>query len=297
MKYVVRGLWQMPYTGWWFQLLSNPAWTPVVVRYPRLHLKLQRPYLRKDLPLARVWEILRQHYTFLLEAIPEDVLAAIYSPSGYKLLDLNLERDGRYALTLSYQTGFEREGDLVLSLHDSVKGRNLVSLALVINRYFPHDREITIASIQTNQEAHDKEEVVALTRTMHGLRPKALLVFALQELAVRWNIQSIRAVGNSLHIWQHWARKKNILLDYDTFWMECRGKAGSDGLFDLPLQPHYRSISEIKPNKRSLYKQRYAFMAKLSSQIRSQWPAGPHNAASDLPPNKPIIFKPETMVA
>jgi hypothetical protein len=42
-----------------------------------------------------------------------------------------------------------------------------------------------------------------VAKSLHGLRPKALLVFVAQELAQAWNLRAIRAVSNALHMSQH----------------------------------------------------------------------------------------------
>ena len=101
-------------------------------------------------------------------------------------------------------------------------------------------REIFIGGLKGNKKACDKEVVIALTRAMHGLRPKALLVFALQILAGVWGVTRLRAVSDSDAHLQALAETKTVAASYDEWWVESGGQLAEDGIFDLP--------TESKPN-------------------------------------------------
>jgi hypothetical protein len=104
---------------------------------------------------------------------------------------------------------------------------------------------------------------------MKGMRPKAMVLFALQHLAQAWNLTSLRAVSNGTHIYRSLQKRKTINADYDSFWIESGGELQPDGIFNLPISPQVRDIADIKPNKRSMYRQRYALLDKLGQDIRA----------------------------
>ena len=99
---------------------------------------------------------------------------------------------------------------------------------------------------------------------MHGLRPKGLLLFTVQQLAAIWGIEKIRAVSNELNVFRDFRlSKKKVVADYDEFWIESGGQLDADNLFTMPSRFAPRPITEIKPNKRALYKKRYAMLDEL----------------------------------
>ena len=55
--------------------------------------------------------------------------------------------------------------------------------------------------------------------------------------------------------------------DYDGFWTEADGKLETDGWFHLPARLQKRDATEMKPNKRSMYRKRYAMLDAVSAQI------------------------------
>jgi uncharacterized protein VirK/YbjX len=131
-------------------------------------------------------------------------------------------------------------------------------------------RQVFVGGLQGFAQIHDEGRVISMTRAMHGVRPKALVVFALQQLALEWECSRIRAVSDSMHIYQHFIRRKDIAARYDEFWLERGGKPGADDLFDLPLTATARPLTEIKVNKRQMYRRRYALMEQVAEQIRAR---------------------------
>ncbi len=133
-------------------------------------------------------------------------------------------------------------------------------------------KQIFIGGLQGSTQPQDKDRVIAITRAMHGLRPKALLVFALQQLALVWTISGIRAVSDDMHVYRHYRKRKNLRARYEEFWQECGGQRGADGMFDLPTEPGQRDLSTLKAAKRQMYRRRYAMAEDLTQRIRASLP-------------------------
>ena len=186
---------------------------------------------------------------------------------GQLLARLPLEKVGNFGLQLNCSRQ-EKEGDLVIGLVNLDTGVALFTLAFSITRFETGPKEILIGGLQGNKRANDKDLVISLTRGLHGLRPKALLLFVLQQLAAIWGISRLRAVSDDLHIYRHWQKRKHVAASYDEWWIESGGHRAGDGMFDLPVTFVPRETSTLKVNKRQMYRRRYIMLAEIADQIR-----------------------------
>jgi uncharacterized protein VirK/YbjX len=112
--------------------------------------------------------------------------------------------------------------------------------------------------------------IVAVTRALYGIRPKALVFYVLQQLATCWGITHLRAVSDDAHIYQHFQKRVDLAASYDEFWPDCGGVKGPDDLFDLPVAFAPREIASIRVNKRQMYRRRYAMLEQIAEQIRTR---------------------------
>jgi uncharacterized protein VirK/YbjX len=268
IKYVLRGLAIYRETREWFDFLHQPWMTPIVEKHPCLFHKLQRPYLNRILTPRQRLETLRTHYRFVQTNFSPQLKRALFDGTGLILGELAAGEEGLVALRLSFSR-MEKEGDLTLDLVELKSGIQVASLSFSISRWEKKATEIFVGGLQGNHQ-FSKEGVVALTRALHGLRPKALLFFTLQQLAQAWGITRLRAVSNEQHIYRHFQKRRNISASYNAFWEDCEGRLTGDRMFDLPVIFTPRPISEIKVNKRSMYRRRYTMLADLSETIHAR---------------------------
>jgi uncharacterized protein VirK/YbjX len=124
-----------------------------------------------------------------------------------------------------------------------------------------------IGGLQGAKMENQRELVIRLTRSLRGLRPKALLVFALQQLAQSWGITRIRAVGGREHIYCHYRKRKTFHANYDEFWLECLGQRMPDGNFELPVIAPLRNLAELPRTKRPVYRRRYEMLEEIAKEI------------------------------
>ena len=192
----------------------------------------------------------------------------VFATPGKLLATLPLAGLGNFGLRLSCSKQ-EKEGDLVIGLVDIDTAVVLFTLAFSITRFEAESKEIFIGGLQGNKWANDKELVISLTRRWHGLRPKALLLFALQQLALVWDVPRLRAVSDGMHIYRHWQKRKNVAARYDEWWLDSGGRLADDGIFDLPARFTPRDLSTLNAGKRQTYKRRYLLLAEIAAQISS----------------------------
>ena len=264
-KYCLRGLAFARHTKEWFELLQTPELALVVRNHPYLFHKLQRPYLNRTLSTRQRLETLKQHYHFVTTSFSPSVRENVYALSGLLLATSHMAKLGDFELRLRCSHR-EKEGDFLIGLRHKDTGIDAFTMSFSVASYGPGGKEIFIGGLQGHKSA-DKDFVVSMTRSLHGLRPKALLIFSLQQLAACWGITRLRAVSDDKHIYRHFQKRRVLSASYDEFWGQCGGTLSSDGMFDLPVTFIPRTISTIKVNKRQMYKRRYVLLAKMARQI------------------------------
>ena len=262
-KFIIRGLDAARNTEALFESLED-----LFVSFPRLAGKLQWPYLTSGYSKKDVLNALKAHYEFFRSQLPEPIRCSIANGEGYPIACLRLE-DAEYMQVMLRPSPYEKEGELALSLQLGADQATVCTASFTISQSNLHSREIIVGGLQGHHFRDEKPRIIALTRAMKGMRPKALLLFVLQQISLAWGVVSLKAVGNAVHIYSSARRRKELAADYDLFWIESGGALGESGLFSLPVLPPVRDISEIKANKRSTYRQRYALLDALALEIRA----------------------------
>lgn len=266
IKYCARGLAHARRSMEWFNLLHQPELAIVARHHPYIFCKLQRPYLNRKLDVRQRLETLKQHYHFVAIRFSKPEMECIYSTPGLLLATIPLKNVGNFGVRLSYGR-CEKEGDLLINLVNLDSAEVLFEMSFCISRFDAQCSEVFIGGLQGRKSANDKDSIIAITRAMHGLRPKALLVFVLQQLAACWKIAKIKAVSDDNHIYRHPHKRKDLATSYDEFWLECGGRIDRDGMFELPVAFLPREISTIKVNKRQMYKRRYLMLKGIADQM------------------------------
>jgi uncharacterized protein VirK/YbjX len=264
-KYCIRGLALAPYTSDWFEFLQAPELSLIVKNHPSLFQKLQRPYLHRNLNTSERLAAVKQHYRFVLAHFSVPQIEEVYAPEGKLLSEMPVEKVGTLEMRLTCNR-MQKEGDLTIGLSVKEDQRRIASLSFSIPKWDGGSKEMFVGGLQ-GDKGTSEEVVVKITRGLYGLRPKALLVFILQQLAGCWNISRIQAVCDEMHIYKHFQARRHVNASYDNFWVECGGTPGFDGIFDLPVAFVPREISTIRVNKRQMYKRRYAMLTAIADQI------------------------------
>ena len=262
----VRGLTAPELTLDWLKLWRSPVLAPLKHSHPRVLLKLQRPYLQRRFSPQERFEVLREHYSFVAGALQTTAVKEISTCPGVLLADLPVPEVGHFGIRLLYDNFFEKEGDFTLTFHDEEKKAPVIALTFCISSNKPGKRVIFIGGLQGCTLAREHDLMVNLTRGMHGMRPKATLLFAVQQLLMVWNIPALRAVSNQTRVLP--TDNAPVKADYDQFWIESDGQLDPDGNFSLPIVASERPASEIKPNKRSMYRRRYELLEHLGGEIQ-----------------------------
>lgn len=266
----------------WFDAVSEPAFMGQVAVSPRLPLKPLRVYLSSSWSARQRIKVILDSRRFVLGH--RLLCAAASSPADVRLARLSLPHIGALDIVLHSNERFRKEGELAISLSCETLGGELAQASFAFEERTPGAWLLRIGCVQGNR-AGGCELTKVLAKELHGLRPKALLLFCLRELAAALELEVLGA-GDKIqaHCRKHaihlpWVHR--LSFDYDSFWLESGGKPQLDGWFSLGLETPRRSRAEIKPNKRPEYARRYALMDDLSQQVWQSLDVRPRPA--DMP--------------
>ncbi|MFT4729309.1 MAG: hypothetical protein ACI9UN_003826 [Granulosicoccus sp.] len=253
-----------------FEALQNvfdsPELSEVMHLCPAILDKPFSPYVQIDWGSIQRYEQLRNHFLMLKELFGKSV-AEIYKPQGYRLFEFTCHAKECYSVELF--SGYQNEGSIGIRLCDD-QNREVYTLSLHMSGI--KGKTCYIGALQgPNYRIPDRQKtIVSLTRGLHGLRPKALMLETLYMVAYSLKLEQIYGVSNIGNIYNasiYSAKITDALrFDRDQMWREYHAVRISASLFQFPQEPIRKDIALLKPNKRSMYRKRYAWLEKAAVQ-------------------------------
>ncbi|AJR06458.1 hypothetical protein H744_1c1436 [Photobacterium gaetbulicola Gung47] len=248
-------------------VFAHPELAPVLQKNPKIFEKPLKPYLcvnwtRKE-KIARI----REHYLFIKDTFGSHA-QSVLSPKGVTILEFTDNQEVRYKVQLCQ--GMSREGALGLYLVDE-NNRNIYSLTCHIAT--GNKKTLYIGALQgPKEDIADRNQVIkTLTRSLHGLRAKALMAELVLILANVLGIDEVRGVSNKGHVYQALryigSKRKAVTFDYDDLWQEYGATKESAYFYRLPLQPPRKDPSSLKKTKRRLYTKRYQWLDEVATEV------------------------------
>ena len=270
LRTAVQALRRSPYVTDWYPSLDDPLMLRILEAHPRICEKVFRPYLRCGLSYSERHRALIGQYHWLRAHLSEVALEAIFVGDGLDIAHLALGGAGDYRLVLRYYDQFEMEGDLTLSL---MRSDGLRIYSMTFSALEDRGRlQVLIGGAQGGVGV-PAEMVRELTKALQGMRPKALVLFALMRLARNWGATRLSGIRNTSHVYQcpslRRGLRRRVRADYDRLWRDAGGSVAEDNprLFDLPLSWPVKSPADIIPSKRGMYRRRYAMLGALVSEL------------------------------
>lgn len=255
-KYLVRSLLMFrPHAGYLAFVESEPALQAFRRRDPRMQERHFHRYLNLGWNRQQRLRVVRQHYRHALAAMPVPLFRAIYAEGGAPLGLLALKDGGRAVLVLRPPIFLGCEGELGIQLDDEL-GNPLYRIVVTVI----DEHTLAIGCVQGPAGSGAREAVRELTRQLHGLRPKCLLLTLARTLARHWGLTRLLAVSNAAHPLRN--ARRRFVADYDAFWQEQQGWTSGGGWYELPLQPARRSEAEVPSQHRSAFRRREALRAE-----------------------------------
>lgn len=187
-----------------------------------------------------------------------EAIEAMFCKKREGLHVANIElKSGEFAqLTLIYSQ-YPREGDLTLHLRNET-GDDIYLMSFS----FGPEGQLYVCSLQGPSTEQSVEQVRLITKQMHGMRPKNLLMSAVYAVAAFFQVKAILGVSNQCHI-----KSQHLKSSYDTFWQECSATPTAEGWFQLPLQEPVRDIESVKSQRRAEFRRREALRETMTQDI------------------------------
>lgn len=229
-------------------LASHPSLRACVEADPRLLERYQHRFVNRRWHRADRLHAVHTHYRLLLERWSTDLFDRVYVQGRATLGYFTLKDGSDVALHLRPPAHMNCEGELTLELTDAFD-RTLYRLVMTLI----DDDTLAIGCIQGPSGEDAREVVRELTKNMHGMRPKQLMLVLAYAFAGQCGLRRILAVGNAAHPLQG---RERLFSDYDAYWLEQGGVAVDGGWFLMPATLHHRTEAELESKRRALFRRR-----------------------------------------
>ncbi|MEZ9331072.1 VirK/YbjX family protein [Vibrio breoganii] len=248
-------------------LTSNGLFRSAVEQKPRLLEKALKPYLFVDIPVSERMRLIEQHFNLLNSTFDNSIKQA-FGEDGLPLSELTDSKGNQFTLIIF--DGEMREGSLGLRLINDL-GQTIYSITF--NLSTSPTKTMHIGALKgPSEQVEDRNQVIkTLTRSFHGLRPKALMVELALMFGKSLGVTEFVGVSNKGHIYQalryKGSKNKAVTFDYDELWAEYGAVQHDKYRYDIPAFPERKDPSTLKKNKRRLYTKRYAWLDELEVEL------------------------------
>ena len=272
LLFVLRYLRDYRHSRRWLDFLATDLMVPIGQNNPGLYRKPIRPYVSIHWSQRTKIEALIFHYEFLARRLRPEFFRGIGSQEGMVLLTCDTKNNDQLRVRLHYDNKFRKEGEATLDLESAKYGCRVFSLTFVVAACVTGEPCLVIGAVSGLPANADKDIIKETAKALFGLRPKALLLLVVQQLAEKLKVKIILGVASRIHSSRHWVyafnSSRRFAINYDDFWREVGGARRSDGMFVLPQTFPMKNLETIKSHKRSLYRQRYNLIDELRQQMK-----------------------------
>ncbi|RUL73082.1 VirK/YbjX family protein [Dyella choica] len=253
LKYVARSLCLAAQHQRFLALIAaDPVMRAYRRRDPRLLERHMHRYVNAHWHRRDRLSYLLQHYRFAKAHLPSGLYELVYA-QGHASLGSLVAKDGSL-LTLCLRPPIYKgcEGELCLQLCDA----NEVPLYSIVFTIADEQPTLMIGCLQGPKGENARDVVRELTRNLHGMRPKQLMLSLVYTFAQRYGIERVVAISNEAHPLRRSGRP--LFSDYDAFWDEQRGQRIGGGWYALPTSLTHKSEAEVPSNHRAAFRRREA---------------------------------------
>ena len=253
------------------QLKEKSNLSNLLEQNPKIFEKPLKPFICIGIKPKTRASLLHSHFELLERTFgPNTVHLHL---SNFELLTF-ADRNGD-EFRIETFSGESREGSLGIRLVEANTGLTIYSVTFNISDNNGR-RTMHIGCLQgTNKRStSSQDKIKELTRSLHGLRPKSLMVELATMFANYMKVNEILTVSNKGHIYQAMryigSKRSAITFDYDTLWTENGASLVDKHWFSLPIKPLRKDTDTLKKTKRRLYTKRYDWLKQTEEQLISR---------------------------
>jgi hypothetical protein len=266
LRFYLRSALSLRPSAIWFDALNTSASLDTCALHePEMAEKLHRPYRRSGLSVKNRLDLVLDHNRIVSLLGWSDLVAKAYQ-DAVEIANFTDREGSILQLVLARPGQFGKEGELALHLVD---GDTRLYSACFSFRESDGIRELDVGCIQGPDLLDARQNIRDLTRGLHGLRPRSLILEALRFIAGMAGCAHLRVVGNANHIYRSLRKRRKIAFDYDAFCTEAKGVTASTGDWLLPVRTELRPLAEIPSKKRAETSRRRALLEQIDSRIQA----------------------------
>ena len=257
------------------------SYTPDSVLLDRqvgLYELMTRYFLFKNSTPQERLEAIINHFDYLKAVFTDDAIREMYSVDPDNFYD-DVSRMNRGYIVwesedldmvarLYYGPGQRKEGFLTLLLTLGKQG--VYHANFRFGKGFNGEPAMWIGTVQGYKDGLDNAKTV--TKNMFGYRPKNFIMFLLRHIAAICKVESIYAVSDEgFYANSHMVRgNKAKVAILDTLGEDIGGTVleSDPNYFTIPLEEERKPMEEIKSQKRSQYRNRYALLDEYEAMIQ-----------------------------
>ena len=201
-----------------------------------------KAYLNKKMSKRAKLDIAHGALNFIEKSFRPEALPQLYDMAnfGRTLIAIPLKNGSSIDVKL-LASPFQEEGELMLLMF--LGDKRVYSICFSCT----DDGRAWIGGIQGGKDI-DNEEVKALTKELHGTRPKNLIITLLYGFIAFFNIKEIYAIDSDFHV-----KSDRVKTRYSELWLEIGGDKHRRGWYKLPPTEIKKSLEEVKSKHRSQF--------------------------------------------
>ncbi len=261
-----------PYFAYkWFDLIESGNLNFAFKYRPTLYIKPFRVYMSTRWNKKQKVKVIKDTYHFVLQH--SDVFMPFLKDSSLPIAHLQLTEEIDAHISIGYNYRYRKEGELVMILDCEKLGGTISSGAFSFEKIETGQWICRIGCVQGSNKKQDSvSSVKAAQKLLHGLRPKTLVVYAIQEFIRQFAFVALYGASDSIQAYRrkhaiHIQFLHHIHFDYDTFWQESGGQFTKGGWYELPLTMERKDIKDFKTSKRAIHRHQYEMLDNISQQI------------------------------
>lgn len=248
----------------WYETSDNPLLTDALKRFPLISGAMYWPYINHAWPMKHKLATIDQHYRMLGGS------AAIIAHSTFQEVELSCldEEYSGLRVVLDKAPWFLREGEIVLNLFINDQRFYSIAFTLGIESGQPL---IFVGAIQGSNSDTALDIYRKITHSLHGMRPRDLLMVALKLLCEEMSINRIWAISSDYrqHVSPYFGDTHKERVPYNEVWLEHGGTQLENGFFEIHTTVNKKCMEEIPTRKRATYRRRYQMLDKLAIDIKN----------------------------
>jgi uncharacterized protein VirK/YbjX len=243
-------------------LLKHPLYAEVAQKNPRFVYKyLTSDYLLHGLTVGERAICFLHHYRRLSEILPESILRQVL----WDEVTLHEIFDGEncFAITMGLSGPNDKEGEMSLNLRVNGDASFILSFTIVPGRVVQSKAaEVFLISRLQGAPGHFRQVRLA-TRTLHDVAPDAMLLAALQGMAMSYGISELVAVNSTNQIYYSDEFASQFKDAYDDFFAGLGFNQNAAGLYFSSIPIVEKPLERIKPGHKIRTREKRAFKKEI----------------------------------